>query len=301
MIEILRTPEQHFLNLKDYPWEPNYIFLEGEHLRMHYLDEGDKNGELILLLHGEPSWSYLYRKMIPGLVAAGYRVIAPDLIGFGKSDKPVHQKDVTYTNMTAWLNKFVTLLDLQNITLFAQDWGGLLGLRVLCDQSERFSRLAVSNTFLPTGKEKTNQTLEQWKIYVATSTNFHAGGVIEVGSHSHITAEQIAAYDAPFPDESYKVAAKILPMLIPVTPDDPEGIINESYWEKLSSLTLPCITLFAYMEAITKGMDLIFQAKLPGAQDQEHKLMQNAVHFVQEDAPEELVLSIIAFCQANPI
>src|SRR5262249_49356510 len=208
-MEFLRTPEDRFINLPGYNFAPHYVEAGG--LRIHYIDEGPRSAAPVLLLHGEPSWCYLYRKMVPILAAAGHRVVAPDLIGFGRSDKPVSRDDYSYQRHVDWMAAFVRALDLQDITLFGQDWGGLIGLRVLADDPNRFARVVISNTFLPTGDFKPSEAFLRWRDYSQTTTNFHVGGIVKGACQSELSAEVIAAYNAPFPDDRYKAGARQFP------------------------------------------------------------------------------------------
>ncbi len=213
-MKAIRTPEERFENLPDYNFQPNYLDVE-DGLRLHYLDEGDKNGKVVLLLHGEPSWSYLYRKMIPVLAKAGFRVLAPDLIGFGKSDKPTEQSDYTYQKHIDWMKSFIQQLDLSGITLFCQDWGGLIGLRLAAEMDERFDRIMASNTALPIGNVEMPKSFLQWLEFSKSSPKFDIGRIIDKGTVSDMSDEEIAAYNAPFPTEEHKAGARIFPSLVP--------------------------------------------------------------------------------------
>jgi haloalkane dehalogenase len=230
-MEILRTPDECFSNLKDYPFTPNYVQIDD--LRMHYLDEGSPSGKVILLMHGEPTWSYLYRKIIPILSREGYRIIAPDLIGFGKSDKPSAFEDYSYKNHVEWITKFIKLIDIQNITLFCQDWGGLIGLRVAAENEERFAGIIASNTGLPTGDQPASEAFKQWQEFSQKIPVFPTGNIVSGGSFNPLSTEEIAAYDAPFPEEKYKAGARVFPKLVPTTPDDPASEDNRKAWHIL--------------------------------------------------------------------
>lgn len=283
-MDFVRTPEERFENIEAYNFNSKYLSIDG--LRMHYIDEG--SGECILLLHGEPSWSYLYRKMIPLLTAKRYRCVAPDLIGFGKSDKPVERGDYTYANHERWLTTFLKELNLTSITLFCQDWGGLLGLRLVANYPERFARVLASNTFLPTGNEPFPEAFLNWRSYVAHSEGFNIGNVIQKGTYSSLSEEEIEAYNAPFPGEDYKIGARRFPELVPTEAQEPEGIKNQEIWQKLTQLELPFLTVFGADDPITRGARKIFQQLIPGAKDQPHQLLEEAGHFIQEDQPEKL-------------
>jgi len=296
-MEILSTPETRFTDLPDYPFAPHYYEV-AEGLNMHYLDEGQNEEEVILLLHGEPSWSYLYRTMIPPLVAAGYRIIAPDLIGFGKSDKPAVPEDYSYAAHLEWLEQLViTGLDLQHITLFCQDWGGLLGLRIAMAHQDRFKRIITANTMLPTGDFPVPAAFAQWVEFSQSVPVFPAAGVVNMGTVSTLSEEVKAAYDAPYPDESYKAGARMFPKLVPVQPDAPQAAENRIAWQQLRQWEKPFLTLFSDQDPIMKGGDQVFQKLVPGCKGQAHHTIIDAGHFLQEDKGEELAQHTIAFIQ----
>ncbi len=300
-MKILRTPDERFENLADYPFTPHYITVpsgEGGTLRIHYVDEGAKDGSTVLLLHGEPSWSFLYRKMIPPLAEAGFRVIAPDLVGFGRSDKPVERSDYTYSRLVEWTTAFVLQLDLQNITLFGQDWGGLVGLRIAVAQEDRFARLVVANTGLPVGGEMP-EAFFSWREASQRLSKFPVARFVNGGTVTTLSPEVKAGYDAPFPDESYKAGARILPTLVPVDPDDPESSANRLAWRKLMKWHKPLLTTFSDSDPITRGGDAPFQRLVPGAKEQPHVIVEDAGHFLQEDKGEELAEIIKTFILSN--
>lgn len=299
-MEILRTPDSSFENLPGYSFTPNY--LQVQNLRMHYVDEGPKDvSETVLLLHGEPSWSYLYRKMIPPLARAGYRTIAPDLIGFGKSDKPDDPSFFSYQAHVDWLREFVENLDLKNVTLFCQDWGGLLGLRVAAEHSERFSRIVAANTFLPTGDIPPKEDFLKWRHFSQNVKRLAIGSIVKNGCVSELTKEIVAAYDSPYPNETYKAAAKKFPALVPISPDDPASEPNRKAWEILKTWKKPFLTAFSDQDPITKGGDIFFRRLIPGAKGQKHVTIANGGHFLQEDKGEELAEVVIQFIKANPL
>ncbi|MGJ4754308.1 haloalkane dehalogenase [Leptospira kmetyi] len=299
-MEILRTPDSSFENLPGYSFTPNY--LQVQNLRMHYVDEGPKDAtETVLLLHGEPSWSYLYRKMIPPLARAGYRTIAPDLIGFGKSDKPDDPSFFSYQAHVDWLREFVENLDLKNVTLFCQDWGGLLGLRVAAEHSERFSRIVAANTFLPTGDIPPKEDFLKWRHFSQNVKRLAIGSIVKNGCVSELTKEIVAAYDSPYPNETYKAAAKKFPALVPIAPDDPASEPNRKAWEILKTWKKPFLTAFSDQDPITKGGDIFFRRLIPGAKGQKHVTIANGGHFLQEDKGEELAEVVIQFIKANPL
>lgn len=293
-MQILRTPEARFQNLPGYSFAPHYLEVDGG-LRMHYVDEGDPSGEVVLLLHGEPSWSYLYRKMIPVFEQAGYRVIAPDLIGFGKSDKPVEKSAYSYASHMRWLTTFIEKLDLQNINLFCQDWGGLLGLRLICSHKDRFLRVVAANTFLPAGEGKPNDTFLNWVNYSQNASVLAIGKIIQTSTVTELPEDIIAAYEAPFPDETYKAGARQFPALVPITKEDPEAENNKVIWQQLMQWEKPFLTLFSDSDPIMKGLESVFQKMIPGAKGQKHTIIVGAGHFLQEDKGEEIAELMVAF------
>ena len=294
----LRTPDDRFANLDDYPFAPHYVTIDG--LRIHYVDEGPGTGPVILLLHGEPSWSYLYRKMIPPFAAAGFRAIAPDLIGFGRSDKLERREDYSYARHVAWVTAFVAALDLNGITFFGQDWGGLIGLRVVAENPDRFARVAISNTGLPTGKDMATPGFLRWREYSQSVPEFKAGKIVHKGTAKGISDGAIAAYDAPFPDPSYQAAARQFPMLVPTDPDNLAVPANRAAWEVLRTWTKPFLTLFSDKDPVTIGGDQVFQARVPGAAGQPHRVIAGGGHFVQEDCSEQLAAAILDLIARTP-
>ena len=281
----LRTPDEHFQKLPDFAYVPHYHDLR-DGLRLAYLDEGAATAPTLLLLHGEPDWSFLYRKMIPVYRAAGYRVLAPDLIGFGRSDKPAERAAYSYANHLRWLTEWFDALDLQNVHLFCQDWGGLLGLRLLVDRTARFASVVASNTTLPTGDVAPNDAFRQWQRFSQEVPEFPVSDVMQRGSHTELPPEVLAAYDAPFPDERYKMGARTFPALVPTTPDHPETAHNRAAWQQLGQLEKPFLTIFGNQDPIMRGLDRVFQQLVPGAQGQPHARVEGAGHFIQEDRGE---------------
>ncbi|MGI9530570.1 haloalkane dehalogenase [Lutimonas sp.] len=296
MGKIIRTPENSFENLENYDFQSHYIDI-AEGLRMHYLDEGNKNSPVVLLLHGEPSWSYLYRNMIP-VLADKFRVIAPDLIGFGKSDKFVDKKDYSYQKHLDWISAFITKIDLKNILLFCQDWGGLIGLRIITELSDRFDMVVASNTTLPTGMVAMPESFLKWREYSQYSPGFDIGKVIDMGTVQALSEEVYKAYNAPFPSEEFKAGARIFPTLVPVEADDPESIKNRKAWDKLKSWQKPFLTIFGEKDTIMIGAEKAFQKLIPGASGQQHEIL-HAGHFIQEEKGEELAALIIQFYDKN--
>lgn len=293
----LRTPDDRFDGLEGFAFEPNYADIsdqDGGTLRVHYLDEGPADGPPILLMHGEPSWCYLYRKMIPGLVAAGLRVIAPDLVGFGRSDKPTEQSDYTYARHVAWMEELIVgHLDLSGATFFGQDWGGLVGLRVVLANTDRFERIVIGNTGLPTGDQPLNQAFIDWQNLSQVMPDFNVGFLINSGVLSDLTEAELAAYDAPFPDDTYKAGARIFPALVPTKPSDPEVPENKAAWEVLMEWDKPLVTCFSDGDPVSAGGEKIFQENVPGAAGQPHVTIEGGGHFLQEDAAPELVQLIL--------
>ncbi len=289
----LRTPEERFVDLPDYPFEPRYVDIDG--LRMHFVDEGPADGAIVLLLHGEPSWSYLYRKMIPPLAAAGLRAVAPDLIGFGKSDKPAAKSDYSYAGHVAWLRSFITALDLRGIALFCQDWGSLIGLRVAAENPERFARIVLGNGGMPTGDEEFPRAFLIWRAFARWSPWFPIGRIVQAGTVSELSSAEMAAYDAPFPTARYKAGARAFPTLVPTEPDNVASDANRRAWESLSRFDKPFLTTFSNRDPITRGGERPFLARVPGAQGQPHVKIDNAGHFLQEDKPDELAEILIRF------
>ena len=296
-MKTLRTPDERFEDIPDYPFASNYVEIddtEGGTLRVHYLDEGPADGPVVLALHGEPSWSYLYRKMIPPMVEAGLRVIAPDLVGFGKSDKPTEKSDYTYARHVAWMQTaIVDHLDLRNATFFGQDWGGLVGLRLVAENPERFAQVVIGNTGLPTGEGQPSKAFLDWQKFSQTTEVFDVGFLVGMATATDLSAEEIAAYDAPFPDDTYKAGARIFPSLVPTSSDDPATAANQAAWEVLRSWDRPLICCFSDSDPVTAGGDAPFRALVPGAQGQPHVTVENAKHFFQEDAAPQLAQIVI--------
>ena len=298
-MQTLRTPDERFEGLEGYPFEPHYAEIadgDGGTLRVHYLDEGPSDAAPVLLMHGEPSWSYLYRHMIPPLVAAGHRVIAPDLVGFGRSDKPTEMSDYSYARHVEWMRELLfDRLDLRDITYFGQDWGGLIGLRLVALDPDRYARVAVGNTGLPTGHAPAGEAFLAWQKFSQESPTFPIGQIINGGSATDLTTEVIAGYDAPFPDDSFKAGARIFPSYVPTSPDDPASAANIAAWEVLGQFEKPFLTCFSDQDAVTKGGDAPFLAKVPGTKGQAHTTIEGGGHFLQEDRGPELARVLIGF------
>jgi len=292
---VLRTPDDRFASLPDFPFEPHYA-TTADGLRVHYLDEGPRDAAPVLLLHGEPSWSFLYRKMIPVLTAAGHRCIAPDLVGFGRSDKPAESSAYSYESLVRWTSDVVFgELDLRDITLFGQDWGGLVGLRLVAADPDRFARVVVANTGLPTGEGRPTDAFLAWQKFALETDNFPVGRIIAGGCATRPDDAVVAAYDAPFPEEDFKVAARALPSLVPTSPDDPAHDDNVAAWEVLAKFERPFLCAFSDGDPITKGGERAFLRAVPGTQDQPHTTIEGGGHFLQEDKGEQLARVISDF------
>ncbi len=291
-MKFLRTPDSRFEALADYGFEPHYSLVddtEGGELRIHHVDEGPADADPVLMMHGEPSWSYLYRHMIAGFAKQGHRAVAPDLVGFGRSDKPTERSDYTYARHVAWMGDWLRQVDLRNITLFCQDWGGLIGLRLWAEMPDRFARVVVANTALPTGDQPMGEAFENWRKFSQEVPVFPAGGILKGGTARPLSDATIAAYNAPFPDESYKAGARQFPMLVPSSPDDPESDANRQAWGVLRGLQTPVLTAFGADDKVMAGIDAVFQRLCPGAAGRPHTILPNAGHFLQEDVGPELV------------
>ena len=314
--DTIRTPDSRFANLADYPFAPNYIDVEG--YRIHYVDSGPSDGDLILLMHGQPSWSYLYRHMIPLLTAEGYRVIAPDLVGFGKSDKPLKQSDHNYQMHVDLMTEFARQLNLQDATLFAQDWGGLIGLRVVAEEPDRFARIMISNTGLPAagglrgwigypmirwqvwreGKPDSiadggEFRFTRWIAWAMHSENFDLPTLFQSATTRTLSDAELSAYAAPFPSEDYKAAIRVFPYLVPSQLRQNQKVMDQFYanWDK------PFLTAFGDSDPVTAGGEKVWQDTVPGAAYQPHVIIKDGNHFIQEDKPEELVELLVAFIE----
>lgn len=283
-MEFVRTPDARFARLADYPFESHYLDIDSNGMRMHYVDEGPVDAHPVLMLHGEPSWSYLYRHMIPVVAAAGHRVIAPDLIGFGKSDKPTSIDDYSYLAHMQWMQRFIDGLDLRNITLVCQDWGSLLGLRLAAENSDRFDAIVIGNGMLPTGDQKTPPAFALWKNFAQYSPWFPISRIIDFGSFKKLGPEERKAYDAPFPSARFKAGARAFPRLVPVTPNNPASDANRAAWKVLEQWHKPFLTTFSNGDPITRGGDRFLQERIPGAKGQPHVTLTGG-HFLQEDSP----------------
>ncbi len=302
-MDVLRTPEERFADLPDFPFEPRYVEVDsgdGATLRMHYLDEGPADGEVVLLLHGEPSWSYLYRRMIPVLVGAGFRTVAIDLVGFGRSDKPTSREDYTYQAHVDWTWAAIEAIGLSDITLVCQDWGGLIGLRHVGEHPERFARVVAANTMLPTGDHHPGKAFLAWQKFSQETPEFPVGVIVDGGCVSTLTPEVKAAYDAPFPDDAYKAGARQFPLLVPISPDDPAAPANRAAWEALGRFEKPFLSAFSDADPITAAAEPVLRAQVPGAEGQTHVTIGGGGHFLQEDKGPELAEAVVTFIGATP-
>lgn len=289
-MQVLRTPDSRFEGLQDWPYAPHYHTVtdaDGTQMRLHYVDEGPRDGAPVLLMHGEPSWAYLYRHIIAGLVAKGHRVIAPDLIGFGRSDKPSRRTDYTYERHVAWMSQWLTDLDLRDLRLFCQDWGGLIGLRLVAAFPERFAGLVIANTGMPTGTGM-SEGFKNWLEFSQNVPQMPIGGIVNMGTGRNLTDAEVAAYDAPFPDETYKEGARQFPTLVPVTPEHASVAENLAAWKVLEAFDKPVVTAFSDGDPVSKGGDIPIQTRIPGAKGQPHVTLSGG-HFLQEDSPAEIV------------
>jgi haloalkane dehalogenase len=269
---------------------------EGGALRVAWVQDGPENTDPILMLHGEPSWSYLYRKMIPILAAAGHRVICPDLVGFGRSDKPTRREDHSYARHVEWMRAVAfDVLDLQNVTLVGQDWGGLIGLRLAAEHPERFARVVVANTGLPNGEQPMPDVWWRFREAITSAPTLNVGAFVQGGCRQKMTEEVRAGYDAPFPSDDYCVGPRAMPGLVPTSPDDPAAVANKTAWAKLSASPAPMLVAFSDSDPITGPMAAIFQREMRGAQGIDHPVIRGAGHFVQEDAGAELAGHIVEF------
>jgi haloalkane dehalogenase len=304
LMQVARTPEHRFETLRDWPYEPHYTEIQQDDtaLRLAHIDTGPRDAATtVLCMHGEPSWSYLYRKMIPIFVTAGHRVVAPDLIGFGRSDKPMSTSDYTYERHVSWMSEWLVTNDLRRLTLVCQDWGGLIGLRLLTAFPERFERLVVANTFLPVGDRPPGDGFMAWRKYSQETPVFNVGRIVEGGcARKPLDPAVVAAYDAPFPDDSFKAGARVFPTLVPISLDDPSSPHNLAAWTMLERFDKPTLTAFSDADPVTKGGDRAFQQRIPGTNGQSHTTITNAGHFLQEDAGEELARVVNDFISRNP-
>ena len=298
-MQTLRTPDERFVGLSGFDFDPHYAEVadgDGGSLRVHYLREGARDAPVVLLMHGEPSWSYLYRKMIPVLTGAGLQVVAPDLVGFGRSDKPAARGDYSFARHVEWMRELLfDRLDLRDATLVGQDWGGLIGLRLVGEHPRRFARVVAANTFLPTGDRSPGEAFFAWQRFSQEVEVFPTGGIVKGGCVKDVPDDVPAAYDAPFPDESYKAGARAFPMLVPSRPDDPAHDDNVAAWVGLAAFDRPFLCAFSDGDPITRGADRNLKERIAGAQGQPHTTIVGGGHFLQEDGGEELAQVVVSF------
>ena len=284
--------------MPDFPFAPRYVDVEGS-LRMHYVDEGPKDGRVVLMLHGEPSWCFLYRKMIPIFARAGFRAIAPDLVGFGRSDKPTDPDAYTYARHVAWTKSLLDALDLREATLVAQDWGSLIGLRLAMENQERFARIVIANGFLPTADRRVPPAFRIWRAFSRHSPVFPIGRIVASGCVTKLSPRVRAAYDAPFPSRAYQVGARVFPSLVPTEESDPAVPANRAAWAALGRWDKPFLTLFGKNDPILGRADAPLQRQVPGAKGQPHERFWGG-HFVQEDRGDHLADAIVRWITAKP-
>ncbi|MEE2769135.1 MAG: haloalkane dehalogenase [Actinomycetota bacterium] len=295
-MELLRTPDERFSKLPDWPYEPHYTEIpdgEGGILRIHHAEDGPPDGPTILMLHGEPTWGYLYRKIMPSLAEAGVRSLVPDQVGFGRSDKPASRDDYSYARHVDWMQAWLDANGGDSLFFFGQDWGGLVGLRLVASNPERFAGLVVSNTGLPDGRGEPTEAFLAWQKFSQTAERFPIGTIVNGGCVNDLASEVVDAYNAPFPDDSFKEGARIWPSLVPTSVDDPAVPANRAAWEVLEAYEQPVVCAFSDGDPVTRGGEHAFQSRVPGAADQPHTTVEGAGHFVQEDRPEEVVRVLI--------
>lgn len=298
---VLRTPEDRFDDLPGFPFEPHYFEISDPDLgplRIHYVDEGPAHGPVVLCLHGEPTWSYLYRKMIPVLAAAGFRTVAPDLVGFGRSDKPSERSDYSYAKHVRWMKDWVVAMGLCDVTLLGQDWGGLIGLRMVAELPERFARFSLSNTGLPTGDHPVNEAFHKWRKFSQEDPEFDTGFIVNLFGHGDLTEGEIDAYRAPFPSDEYKAGARQFPMLVPTDPDNPASAANREAWKVLMQWHKPALMCFSDADPIMAGGDKPFLKLVPGTRNQPHVTLKGR-HFIQEDDGESWASAVIPWARST--
>jgi haloalkane dehalogenase len=294
-VKILRTPEERFAALPDFHYPPQYS--EIGDLRMAHVEAG--KGPVVLMLHGEPTWSFLYRRMIPVIAESDFRAVAPDLVGFGRSDKPAALTDYTYARHVDWVRRWMETNELAGITLVCQDWGSLIGLRLAAEHPDRFDRIVVANGFLPTADRPPPRAFRVWRAFARYTPVFPTGLIVQTGSAVRLPAEVIAAYKAPFPTEAYKKGARAFPRLVPTEPDDPAVPANREAWKRLGCWDKPFLTAFGKKDPILGWADRILQRHVPGAAGQPHRDLPRASHFVQEDAGPELARIVVDFARTT--
>jgi len=292
---VLRTPDERFEKLSGFPFEPRYLEIVDAdlgRLRIHYVDEGPAHGPVVVCLHGEPTWSYLYRKMIPLFAAAGFRVLAPDLVGFGRSDKPSERSDYSYAKHVRWMSDWLVAMGLCDVTLLGQDWGGLIGLRMIAEMPERFARFSLANTGLPTGDHAVNEAFHRWRKFSQEDADFDIGYIVNLFGHGDLSEEEIDAYRAPFPSDEYKAGARQFPMLVPTDPDNPASAANRAAWKVLMEWHKPALMCFSDADPIMAGGEKPFLKLVPGTRNQPHITLKGR-HFIQEEDGERWAQAVI--------
>ncbi len=292
---VLRTPDERFDELQNFPFEPHYLEVSDDDLgtlRIHFVDEGPRNAPVVLCLHGEPSWSFLYRKMIPVFTAAGFRAVAPDLVGFGRSDKPASRSDYSYKKHVQWMKDWLDAAGLTDITLLGQDWGGLIGLRLVAENPGLFSRFSLSNTGLPTGDQAMSEAFDRWRQFSQQDPEFDIGNIVNQFGRGSLSEAEIAAYRAPFPSNEYKEGARQFPLLVPASPDDPAAEDNRRAWQSLMQWDKPALMCFSDSDPITAGADRPFLKLVPGTRNQPHITLRGS-HFIQEEDGETWAKAVV--------
>jgi haloalkane dehalogenase len=302
-VEILRTPDARFAGLPGFDHQPRYAEVpdgEGGSLRLAYVAAGPEDGPVVLCLHGEPSWSFLYRKMIPVLAAGGLRVIAPDLVGFGRSDKPARIEDHSYARHVEWVRCLAfDLLALRTVTLVGQDWGGLIGLRLAAEHPDRFARLVAANTGLPTGDQPMSEVWWRFRRVVEQASELDIARLVQAGCRTQLDPAVRIGYDAPFPDGRYQAGPRAMPLLVPTAPDDPASAANRAAWAALTVAPTPVLVAFSDGDPITGAMAPVLRAAFAGAHGRNHPVIAGAGHFLQEDAGADLAHHVLTFVGAT--
>jgi len=296
---VLRTPDERFEKLSGFPFEPRYLEIVDAdlgRLRIHYVDEGPAHGPVVVCLHGEPTWSYLYRKMIPLFAAAGCRVLAPDLVGFGRSDKPSERSDYSYAKHVRWMSDWLVAMGLCDVTLLGQDWGGLIGLRMIAEMPERFARFSLSNTGLPTGDHAVNEAFHRWRKFSQEDPEFDTGYIVNLFGHGDLSEDEMDAYRAPFPSDEYKAGARQFPMLVPTEPDNPASAANRAAWKVLMEWHKPALMCFSDADPIMAGGEKPFLKLVPGTRHQPHITLKGR-HFIQEEDGERWAQAVIRWAR----
>ncbi len=297
-MDTVTTPLDRFDGLDGFPFPPRWVSLTGG-VRMAYIEDGPRDAPTVVLVHGEPTWGYLYRRVVPVLVDAGLRVVVPDLIGFGRSDKPTRRSDYSYAGHVEWLREALfDALELVRVHYVGQDWGGLIGMRLLAEHPERFASVVMANTGLPTGAVPMPDAWQRFRRMVETAERLDVGRMVDAGCLRELTPSERAAYDAPFPDESFCAGARSFPGLVPNAPDDPAAAANRAAWERLATVDVPFLCAFSDGDPITRGGDRWMRSTIPGARGRPHVTIEGAAHFLQEDQPEALGTAVAQFVRS---